>query len=279
VEGTLTRPALVGLRCRTSDRTAGAVRGVEALASELGDRLGIEPRLIGRPGEPREQDWEGDLQGGRGCLLEAGGQVDDALAARGFPILVAGDCAVALTTLPTVHRHRPDALVLWLDAHGDFNTPDTTPSRYLSGMALAGACGCWDPGLIEESLPGAQVVLCGVRDLDNDERGLLDGQGITVIGASLETLVYVVNALDGRPVYVHLDLDVLDPEVFPAQYPAAGGLSDDKLFDLLEAAADACEIVGMEIAGFEAPADANERVALANVAADAVEPLFSHLIA
>jgi arginase len=257
VEGALTaaRPVrVVGLRCRTSDRGAGTLAGVDALAPLLAERVGAGARMIGSPGEPAAGAWEEDLAASRGCLLEAGGQVDDALDAGAVPMLVAGQCTTALTTLPAVARHRPDARVLWLDAHGDFNTPDTTPSGFLGGMALAGACGRWDPGLdAGPSFPVERVVMCGVRDLDGPEREALERSSATVIGAALETLVYLQNALDGGPTYVHLDLDVLDPSVMPAEHPADGGLSPEKLYDLLDAVADSCEIVGLEIACLEDP--------------------------
>ena len=94
-------------------------------------------------------------------------------------------------------------------------------------------------------------MLCGVRDLEDPEREALERGRVTVIGAALETLVYVVNALDDAPVYVHLDLDVLDPEVMPARYPSGGGLSQEKLYDLLDAVAEACEVVGVEITCLE----------------------------
>ena len=80
--------SLVGLLCRTSDRTPHAARGVEALAPLIGKRLGREPRLIGSPGDPRDGAWDADLAESRGCLLEAGGQVDDALAAGDTPLLL-----------------------------------------------------------------------------------------------------------------------------------------------------------------------------------------------
>jgi arginase len=81
--------SLVALRCRTSDRTAGGTRGVEALAPLLGKWLGREPRMIGTAGEPRAARYEDDLRDSRGCLLEAGGQVDDALSGGNFPLLLA----------------------------------------------------------------------------------------------------------------------------------------------------------------------------------------------
>ncbi len=266
--------SLVALRCRTSDRTPAAGRGVEALAPLVAKLLGREPRTIGEPGEPSESRFDDDLRDSRGCLLEAGGQVDDALAAGDVPVLLAAECSIALTTLPTVLSRRPDARVLWLDAHGDFNTPDTTTSGYLGGMALAGACGGWDAGLADGPVPHDRVVLAGVRDLDAPEREALEGNDVTVIGASpVETLVAVKNALDGAPVYVHLDLDVIDPEEFPAQFPAPGGLRAEKLYDLLEAVAADCEIVGAEITAFEAPEDDLECQAAASTAAHVLEPL------
>ena len=90
-------------------------------------------------------------------------------------------------------------------------------------------------------------MLAGVRDLDPGERELLERSPATVVGAGLDTLVAVQNALDRSPVYIHFDVDVLDPEFMPAQFPVAGGLRPDKLYDLLEAVADECEIVGIEV--------------------------------
>ncbi len=264
--------SLVALRCRTSDRTAALVAGVDELAPLIGKRLGVEPRTIGSLSEPRADSWADDLRASRGCVLEAGGQVDDALDAGRHPVLLAGDCSVAMTTLPTVARHRPDARILWLDAHGDFNTPATTTSGYLSGMALAGACGLWETGFDGIVAP-ERVVLAGVRELEPAERDRLERSPVTVIGTSLETLVATQNALDRQPVYVHLDLDVLDPESFPAEFPAPGGLAPDKLYDIFEAIAGECELVGLEVTAFCAPEDRVEREAAARTALAAIEPL------
>jgi len=266
--------SLVALRCRTSDRTPAAVRGVDALGPLIGKRLGREPRAIGTPGEPLESSYEDDLRDSRGCLLEAGGQVDDALEAGSLPILLAGECSIALTTLPTVLRHRPDAVVLWLDAHGDFNTPDTTLTKNLSGMSMAGACGLWDSGLIADTVPEDRVVLAGVRDLDPKERELLERSDVSVIGASpVETLVAVKNALNGEPVYIHLDLDVLDPAIFPAREPAPGGLAPEKLYDLLEAVVADSELVGIEVTTFEAPEDEEDRQEACAIVMRVLEPV------
>jgi arginase len=269
--------SLVALRCRTSDRTPNAGRGVETLARLIGGRLGTEAREIGSPSEVRAASYEDDLRDSRGCLLEAGGQVDDALEAGRVPVLLAGDCSIAATTLPAALGHRPDARVLWLDAHADYNTPATTASGYLGGMALSAACGEWDPGL-GGSIPSSRVVLAGVRDIDSGERPVLDAGQATVVGASVvETLVAVKNALDGAPVYVHVDLDVIDPEHFPAQFPAPGGLHPEKLYDLAEAVTDDCELVGLEITALEAPEDPSEHAMAAETAIRILAPFLDRL--
>jgi len=248
--------SLVALACRTSDREPSGAEGAVALAGELGRRRGIEPRVVGTPGEPRAAGWADDLRDSRGCLLEAGGQLDDALAAGTFPALLTSDCSVCLTTLPALLRHEPGAAVLWLDAHGDFNTPDTTPSGFLGGMCLAGACGLWDTGFDGPRLDPAQVVMCGVRDLDGPERVLLETRGVGMVERPSE----LAGTLGGRRVFVHLDLDVLDPTVLPAQFPAPGGLSDGGLRTLLAEVSGAAEVIGCEITALAAP-DRARRVA------------------
>jgi arginase len=273
----MTDVSLVALCCRTSDRTPGGVRGAQTLAPLIGKRLGIEPRTIGSAAEPRATRFDEDLRDSRGCLLEAGGQVDDALAGGRVPVIAAADCSISVTTLPAALGHRPDAKVLWLDAHGDYNTPDTSGSGYLGGMCLAGACGEWDAGL-GDTIAAERVVLAGVRDLDAGERELLERSDATVIGASvIETLVAVKNALDGAAAFIHLDLDVLDPEEFPAAVPAPGGLSSDKLYDLMEAVAEDSELVGVEITAFEAPEDEDDRADMAETAMRVLDPLLDRL--
>lgn len=246
--------ALVALLCRTSDRSADGARGAAELADALGDA-----RLVGTPGEPRDGHWDDDLAAGHGCLLEAGGQIEDALGGGRLPVLVAGDCSICLTTLPTVARLVPGVRVLWLDAHGDFNTPGTSPSGFLGGMCLSGACGLWDTGF-DGALDPRHVILCGARDLDDAEEEMLAASGVVRADRCAE----VADAVDGHEVFVHLDLDVL--EGYPALWPAPGGFSEEGFERLLDEAAQAAQrIVGVEIT-CSAPGHAA-------VAARAVQPL------
>lgn len=241
---------IVGLLCRTADRGPEAAAGTQ----ELGELL--EARLIGSPGRPRELSHTDDLRESRGCLLEAGGQIDDALEEGRVPILLAGDCAVAVSTLPVVVRRRADVRVLWIDAHADFHTPQTSPDGYLGGMCLAGACGLWDTGFGVGPDPG-HVVMHGVRDVGGGERVALDTSGVVRIEDPA--------ALAGLPVFVHVDLDVLDPATLPARNPVPGGMTPRGLRHFLDEIARTCEIVGAEVTS--AAPDHGE------LAADAIAPL------
>jgi arginase family enzyme len=256
--------SVVVLRCRTSDRTAGGARGAQA----LGLALDPDARIIGTAGEPRIAGFADDLRDSRGCILEAGGQVEDALAAGRRPLLLASDCSICLTTLSAVLRHAADAHVLWLDAHGDFNTPATTPSGFLGGMCLAAACGRWDAGLESPPIDPARVVMCGVRDLDGGERVELE-----LAGVRIERPSRIADALRAQRVYVHLDLDVLDPGVLPSQFEAQHGMSDTGLRTLLREVARSCDVLGAEVTAFEAPEEPDERARRAELVAGVVRAL------
>ena len=248
--------AVVALLCRTSDRSEDGAQG----AAELADALG-GGRHVGSPGEPREGGWEEDLADGHGCLLEAGGQIEDAIASGRLPVLVSSDCSICVSTLPTVVRLVPDVRVLWIDAHGDFNIPATTPSGFLGGMCLAGACGVWDTGF-GGTLDPHRVILAGARDLDGAEEVMLDEAGVV----RADRCADVADAVDGHEVFIHLDLDVLAG--WPALFPAEGGWTAEALGRLLDEAAQAAHrIVGIEITSC-APGHAD-------IAARAVAPLLT----
>jgi arginase family enzyme len=243
---------IAALLCRTSERGEAAAAGTRELAELLG------ARIIGSPAAPHAGSHLEDLRDGRGCLLEAGGQIDDALDADRVPILLAGDCSVCVATLPVVVRHRPGVRVLWLDAHPDFNTPDTSASGYLGGMGLAGACGLWDTGF-GAGVDPARVIMHGVRDLDGGERVALDRCGVHLTQEPAQ--------LEGMELFVHVDLDVLDPDAHPASFPVPGGLSPVALREFLSAVARVATVVGAEVTA-AAPG-------YGEVAADAIAPLLA----
>jgi arginase len=240
--------ALVG---RTSDRAPGRAAGAHALAHALS----ADARVLGEPAEPHPGRYDEDLRDARATLEAAA--VTVAVTRR--PLLTATDCSICVATVPAVARRWPNAWLLWLDAHGDFNTPDTTPSGFLGGMCLAGAVGLWDTGYGAGPAP-ERVVLVGGRDLDAAEEELMACHGVVRTDEP-------AGALAGREVFVHLDVDILDPAVMPGQlYPAPGGLDTKQLHDLLAGVAARARIVGAEITCFSTPE-------LSGVLAQAAAPL------
>ncbi len=231
------------LRGRTSDRTDGAGHGAETLA-----RL-LDGRVIGEaePGRPR--DWSEDLPDAKPVLAAAATEISAALDQAELPVLTASDCSICIATLPTVAARIPGVRILWIDAHGDFNTPETTPSGFLGGMCLGAACGRWDAGW-PETIDPETVHFLGVRELDPGEREDVAAAGVKT-GVPAEGLVYV-----------HLDVDGLDPTVMPVQFPVPGGLSLDEVRDALRALADGGRLVGIEVTALEDPGRAEAVAAL-----------------
>jgi arginase family enzyme len=256
---------VVILRARTSDRTEGGARGALALGRKLSPGA-IE---VGMPEPARTAGWEDDLRGSRAAIAAAGEQLEGALDAGALPLLLASDCSICLTTLPVVARRFPDAHVVWLDAHGDFNTPETTGSGFLGGMCLAAPCGLWDSGFGAGLDPG-RVVMSDGRDLDAAERELLERSGVRVVPPAA-----VAGEVRGERVFLHLDFDILDPEVMPAAFPGPNGLTADALAALLAELTGAAELVGAELAAFEAPADPAGRERIADLLAEVVQPLLT----
>ena len=141
-------------------------------------------------------------------------------------------------------RASPGVRVLWIDAHGDFNTPETTPSGFLGGMCLGAACGRWDAGL------------AGRR---STRRPCTSSASASSIPASARTSpppACKTGVPAEGPVYVHLDVDGLDPSVMPVQFPVPGGLSLDEVRDALRALADDGRLVGIEVTALEDPGHA-----------------------
>lgn len=218
----------------------------EALSAEIGRSFGT----VGTPQPALSAGWEIELEAARPGLLDLQRHLAAQFAAGARPLTAMGRCAAGLGTLPAVAATHPEAALVWFDAHGDCNAPDFTTSGYLGGMILTGAAGRWDTGL-GAGLDLARVVLVGARDLDPCEKELIAGGTIRLVEAGPGLAERLREALAGRPAYVHLDCDVLDPGLVPTEYEVADGLS---FADLREACAVIAEtgVIGAEIAEFEA---------------------------
>src|SRR5688572_756384 len=159
-----------------------------------------------------------------------------------FPIVFTGNCNTA--ALGILSGLQSDAGVIWFDCHGDFNTPETSSSGFLDGMALSMVTGnCWTtltatiPGY--SPMPDEKVMLIGARDLDPLEEKKLRASSLTLISCealrqnidSFHTLFPAVHS-----VYLHIDLDVLDPEFVKVNsYGIRGGLFPKELFHTISA--------------------------------------------
>jgi arginase len=162
------------------------------------------------------------------------------------PLVLAGSCDVAPGVLAGLRD--PGVNVVWVDAHADFNTPASSESGFWPGMALAVVCGdcghdVWAE-LRARPIAPSRVALVGVRDFSPPaEKERLAASGVTVLewrcGSPREPLEDFLEKLANRPgrIYLHLDLDALDPAVAPGvvDSPASGGLSCRQLEAVLEA--------------------------------------------
>jgi arginase len=145
------------------------------------------------------------------------------------PLIFAADCVSALGALKGLEAQRPG--VLWYDAHGDFNTWETTPSGFLGGMPLAMLTGRGDMqymrGIDLAPISDEDIVITDARDLDPEEEVALRQSKVSHL-PNIDDLLSA--PLPDRPMYIHMDVDVLDPAEMPGlMYPALGGPSVEQV--------------------------------------------------
>lgn len=187
-------------------------------------------------------------------------------------VTVGGDCGVELGPIERARDRHDDRLaVVWFDAHADLNTPDSSPSGAFHGMVLRTLLGEGPtPMSPAQPLSPSQVVLAGVRALDCAERAFVDHHQIRHLGvgelADPLTLVEAVTATGADSVYVHIDLDVLDPQVFASVgVPEPGGLTQHRLAGAVRALARRFTIAGVGITEHQ-PTGARDTAVLGQIA-------------
>jgi arginase len=210
-------------------------------------------------------------------------RVANARRAGAFPLILSGNCNTAVGSVAGLGA--AETGVVWFDSHGDFNTPETTTSGFLDGMALAMLTGrCWR-GLMDE-VPGFtpiaedRVVLVGARDLDPPEADALARSRIVPISATsirerdAGQLSSSLGALSRRVqrIYVHIDLDVLDPAAGRANaFAAADGLMAADLEYAVRTIGRHGSVAGAALTAYDPTCDADGRVCEA--ALDLLGPL------
>lgn len=199
-------------------------------------------------------------------------QVSSAISRHMFPIVLAGNCNSCLGTLAGIDQN--EVGIVWFDAHGDFNTPETTITGFLDGMGLAMTTGhCWRsmvstiPGF--RPIPEPHVLLIGARDLDPEEERRFEQSEIEVItpgdrGSNLrKTIETAFNKLRDKVarVYLHVDVDVLDTgEALPNYLAVAGGLPVGVVEEIIGMVKEKFDVCAGAITSFDPDYDKDDKV-------------------
>jgi arginase len=179
-----------------------------------------------------------------------------------FPIVLSGNCNTAIGTVTGCGSR--DTGIVWFDAHGEAMTPETTSSGFLDAMGISTLAGqCWSnlantiPGFTR--MPGKQIVLFGARDLEPSERTLLETIGVEQLQTREQLGEYLSAAgRDFGGVYLHVDLDVLDPTIATAnQWTPPGGMSIEALIDAILEIREHLTISALGIGSYDPARDAN----------------------
>jgi arginase len=205
----------------------------------------------GLPGRLREADWESHVTEVQvpeelpklpvvtGIGRQIARAVELAITRGRFPLILSGGCLAGLGVVAGLQRLGRDVAVVWIDAHGDFNTPETSASGYWDGMALAAVCGLSLPelrqGIGARPLGVERAVHLAGRAFDPLEIGNVERLGLTAIPpdhvAAPATRERLRSRAEGRALYLHVDVDGLDPRDAPAVgFPVPDGA---RLADLL----------------------------------------------
>jgi arginase len=224
-------------------------------------------RMAGGDWKRNEPTLAGNAQTDRMIVLhrQIATFVSDTFRRGNRPVSVSGDCCSAIAVLAGLQHAGLDPAVVWLDAHGDFNTRETTVTGFLGGMPLAMMTGRGDQTFINAAscrcVADQHVVLTDGRDLDPAEAELLRASAVRHVADSSA----VVDALPpDRPLLIHFDTDFLNPLDAPAmQYRTAGG---PRLADALALAAGLARtdrIAAVSVTAWDLDGDADRTTELA----------------
>jgi arginase len=251
----------------TEQRFAGTGGAPAALGGAMAQRLAPTKR-VRVPFQPRDR-W---LTAARESCRTLADAVTASLQAGALPVVIGGECTVVAGTITGALEVERDLALVYFDAHGDFNTLATTPSHFVGGMCLAHVCGrklaplLW-PGV--RSIAEDHVALVGARDLDPGEAGNLATSKVRQIAfdpghSDAPGLLAFVRK---KPVWLHVDIDVVDPSEIPAvSFPVKGGPSARALCDVLSAVSAVANVRGIAICAYDPRKDPGSPVVPALVA-------------
>jgi len=225
------------------------------------------------------------------CIIPMGRRIAGAVATSiqggRFPLVLGGDHSLSLGSIRGAAKHKKIG-VIWVDAHADFNTAETTPSGNIHGMPLAALCGLGDPRLVslwDETPPvldPKRVAIIGARDLDPGEKQNLHDAGVMVQSMEQIDRLGMVSVLekaiervsrDVDGIYLSFDMDALDPRHAPGVgTPVPGGITFREAHLACEVIAETGKLIGMDMVEVNPILDIQNQTAI-----DAVEFIYSAL--
>ncbi|MDD4073723.1 MAG: arginase family protein [Desulfobacterales bacterium] len=209
-----------------------------------GERLCVEDGILGRSSIVRNS-------------MAAFAQLKKAQPDRIF--MIGGTCGSEIVPVSYLNQsYNSDLAVLWFDAHGDLNTPESSPSAHFHGMVLRTLLGDGDQSLtkfVPSPLSPSQVTLIGVRDLDTSEAEYTSAEHIPIISPddliNSNAVIAAVKRYETSNLYIHLDLDFFNPDNFKgAQVPHPGGISMNQLIPVLSDLNSRYTVVGLSVVEF-----------------------------
>ena len=235
--------------------------GIEQALADDGHRVSVTSIEL-----PRDS-WTSEIGTGFELMRRVAAAVT--AAKKSVPIILAGNCITSIGALAAYPSKRTG--IVWFDAHGDFNTPDTTTSGFLDGTALSTITGgSWRqlaltvPGF--RPIPEENVCLVGARDLDPMEKRQLTASGITTVAAAQISsglpgaIASIARNVDR--VHLHIDLDVMDREVARANiYAVAGGLTVEDMEFAVSLIGNTVPIAGLTLSAYDPAGDTTDRAA------------------
>jgi arginase len=197
---------------------------------------------------------------------------------KAFTLTLGGDHSIAIGSIGGALLSRPELGVIWVDAHGDFNTPETSPSGNIHGMPLSFLAGLMKhyslPSFewLKNFLTPDQLVLVGIRSIDEDERRIMKAWGVNVftmteidrygIGDVMERAKSILFKKGERPIHLSYDIDAIDPHFAPSTGTRVrGGLNYREAHYIAECLAESNTLVGMDLVEIN-PRIGNEQVTI-----------------
>jgi len=220
------------------------------------------------------KDWRAEIRTSFELYAELAGRIRKSPGA--MPVVLSGNCGACAGTVAGVGSEGLG--VIWFDAHGDLNTPETTDSGFLDGMALSIVTGrCFGPlaknliGL--DPVPPEHTVHIGGRDWSPGEEEQGRASGVTIAASPRDAVAAIERlAMTCDRVVIHVDLDVIDPSFGAAnQFAVTGGLSPGDVASLVKSAKERMRIAALDFASYDPSFDREGRIV------DAVRTIVSSL--